>query len=449
MENSELLDLIEAELKRMEFTYNRVRRKSGREVIDSDFCSRSSVVSRYDFRFIPRTDCVEAICCLPFRVTEKTRSALCEFACLVSSSICRGKFIIENDMLFGQMILDVEAIKNDVSRAMEWGFNLLRDSADDYIEGFALVTLGLKSPQEALEICQKKKEPPSPPEPPTGGRPPKSRKAPTSKKGASPEKEPVLPLEEVLPPEDVPPEEPSAYLLEGVNVKGDVPLEKIIQAVKNFRAGKRCPRVRNPRLSILLYGPPGTGKTSFAKYLADEVDASLRVVKASELLSKYVGETEQRIADAFKSAQKQGEILFLDEFDSLMQDRKFADKSWEVSQVNQILQEMENFNGVLVAATNFSETLDKAVLRRFNFKLELDYATDEGKIALFGRYFDSSLTDEEKVRLKAISRLTPGDYRTVCEKLFFLEGGESNQARLEALEAESSSKGRERLKIGF
>lgn len=142
-------------------------------------------------------------------------------------------------------------------------------------------------------------------------------------------------------------------------------------------------------------------------------------------------------------------ILFLDEIDSFLQDRSRADKSWEVSQVNELLQQMEEFEGVMVGATNFADNLDRAVLRRFTYKLKLDYLTDEGKGIFFQRYFKTPLTDEERSRLNGIANLTPGDFRTVRESLYYLSDRQTNTARLNALEAESEAKGLQHAKIGF
>ena len=70
-------------------------------------------------------------------------------------------------------------------------------------------------------------------------------------------------------------------------------------------------------MNLLMFGPPGTGKTEFVKHLGKELDRKVLVMKGSDLLSKYVGESEQNIAKAFQRA----ETLFFDEIDGLVQDR--------------------------------------------------------------------------------------------------------------------------------
>ena len=104
----------------------------------------------------------------------------------------------------------------------------------------------------------------------------------------------------------------------------------------------------------------------------EEAVAKVVVKMCSDLLNMYVGGTEKLIKQAFEQAEAENAILFLDEIDGLLQNRERAHQTWEVTQVNELLHRMENFNGVLIGATNFSANLDQAVLRRFTFKLEFD-----------------------------------------------------------------------------
>lgn len=240
------------------------------------------------------------------------------------------------------------------------------------------------------------------------------------------------------------------YDLSGLNLQSKVPLEKIVGAVKKYRGNGCKADPDSPRLNLLLSGPPGTGKTEFVKYLGVKVGAKVISVAASDLLSPLVGKTEQLIAAKFAEAKSKNAILFIDEVDSFLQSREGASHSWEVTQVNELLQQMEKFGGVLVAATNFKERLDKAVLRRFVYKLKLDYLTDEGKEIFFRRYFKTSLSAEERRRLHAIRDLAPGDYRVVRQSLYYTDEHPTNTQRLEALEAESAAKSEGRPgRIGF
>ena len=77
-------------------------------------------------------------------------------------------------------------------------------------------------------------------------------------------------------------------------------------------------------MNLLMFGPPGTGKTEFVKHLGKELDRKVLVMKGSDLISKYVGESEQNIAKAFQRAETEHVILFFDEIDGLVQDRLLA-----------------------------------------------------------------------------------------------------------------------------
>jgi SpoVK/Ycf46/Vps4 family AAA+-type ATPase len=240
---------------------------------------------------------------------------------------------------------------------------------------------------------------------------------------------------------------PRDYSLEGLNVGGDVPPERVVEAVRRFRealkeddAGGDPDR---PRMNLLLWGPPGTGKTEFVRHLGAAAGAPVCVRMGSDLLSMWVGGTEKNIREAFREAEEEGAILFLDEIDGLLQNRAGAQRSWEVTQVNELLHRMENFRGVMAGATNFMDNLDPAVLRRFTFKLRFGYLDQAGKRLFFERMFHARLTEEEAARLDGIRNLAPGDYRTVRQSLHWLGGAEGaggNAALLDALAAEAALK---------
>lgn len=231
------------------------------------------------------------------------------------------------------------------------------------------------------------------------------------------------------------------YSLEGLNIKSTITLPQIVQATRNFAqqtyAVGDCDL---PRMNLLLYGAPGSGKTEFVKFLGAELNKKVLFKRASDLLGPYVGMTEQLIARAFRQAEDEEAILFFDEVDSLVQDRRNSSRSWEVSQVNEILQQMEAYNGIFIAATNLRTRLDQAIMRRFTFKVEFDYLADEGKQHFFEHFFKTPLTEVENLMLQRISCLTPGDFRTVRQSLYYLGETVTNTDRLNALRRESEAK---------
>jgi len=171
---------------------------------------------------------------------------------------------------------------------------------------------------------------------------------------------------------------------------------------------------------ICLYGPPGTGKTAWAKWLASTLGRPLNLRRASDLMSKWLGQTEKNIAEMFRRAKAEGAILLIDEVDSFLQERRGASRSWEVTQVNEMLTQMEAFEGIFLASTNLVEGLDEASLRRFDLKVRFDYMAPGQAWALFVRQAESMglhpADGELRQRIVALDQLTPGDFATVARQ---------------------------------
>lgn len=166
--------------------------------------------------------------------------------------------------------------------------------------------------------------------------------------------------------------------------------------------------------SLCLYGEPGTGKSLYARYLAKELGIEVIMKRASDLISKYVGETEQNIADAFAEAKSKKAMLIFDEADSFLQNRSNAVRNWEISQVNEMLTWMESHEYPFVCTTNLLDTLDEASLRRFTFKIKFDFMTKEQVNTAFEHFFGIKNAD---INIKG---LTAGDFATVKKKADFL-----------------------------
>ena len=202
---------------------------------------------------------------------------------------------------------------------------------------------------------------------------------------------------------------------------------------------------------LLFHGPPGTGKTRFAKHLADRLDMDLMTVTAAELLSEFVGRTEKSIAAVFRQAQVQDAVLLLDEVDSILSDRTKAIRSWERTQVNQLLTELDSYQGVVIACTNLATVLDRAVIRRFDAKVEFKTLDPSGATTLFRRYFpDVEITDRATDALESIPELTPGDFVTAYRRTRFSNpDADANEIiRILGEEVQQRDLGRQR-RIGF
>jgi hypothetical protein len=213
---------------------------------------------------------------------------------------------------------------------------------------------------------------------------------------------------------------------------------------------------RGSRGCMLFHGAPGTGKSALAEEIARRHGRPTVVRAASQLLSKYVGGTERNLAAAFTEAASRGALLILDEADSFLQPRRAAQRSWEVSQVNELLVQIERFEGWLVCTTNFLEGLDEAALRRFALKVRFEPPDATQRLALVRAASDAlGLTwagdDDACVgRLLAqATELTPGDVAAVVEQVQLLGGIEGPSALAERLVRETSLRRRPGGRVGF
>ena len=208
---------------------------------------------------------------------------------------------------------------------------------------------------------------------------------------------------------------------------------------------ERLEKTGGRHFSLCLQGPPGTGKSAFVRYLAERLDLQVTQKRASDLMSMWVGGTEQQIAEAFAEARAEGSILVFDEADSLLADRRGAVRSWEVSQVNEMLTWMESHPLPFACTTNFGENLDPATLRRFTFKIALDYLLPSQSKAAFHTYFGM----ESPPRIEELTNLTPGDFAVVLRKAEILGHLQDPKVLADLLVAECEAKPDHRRKIGF
>jgi transitional endoplasmic reticulum ATPase len=203
---------------------------------------------------------------------------------------------------------------------------------------------------------------------------------------------------------------------------------------------------------LCLYGPPGTGKTAYGRWLAERLGMPLLLYTASDLISKWVGESEKNIAAAFRRAESENGLLLIDEVDSFLQDRAHARQSWEVTMVNEMLTRMEAYSGVFIASTNLMGGLDPAALRRFDLKVCFDFLLPDQAALLLARYAASlelePATAPELGRLRSLRNLTPGDFAAVVRQNRF-RPVKSAAAFIGALSQECTLKAPVSSAIGF
>ncbi len=197
--------------------------------------------------------------------------------------------------------------------------------------------------------------------------------------------------------------------------------------------------------SLCLQGPPGTGKSAFVRHLAERLGLEVMQKRASDLMGMYVGETEKQIANAFAEASDAEAFLVFDEADSLLADRRLAQRNWEVSQVNEMLTWMESHPFPFACTTNFGDRLDSATLRRFTFKIALGYLAPEQAAAAFHLHFGI----EPASAVGTLATLTPGDFAVVRRKAEILGCLGERQALADMLRAECGAKPVRPRKVGF
>ncbi|NJC87408.1 MAG: AAA family ATPase [Desulfuromonas sp.] len=234
----------------------------------------------------------------------------------------------------------------------------------------------------------------------------------------------------------------TGYRLDRLNTDADIP---------GILEGLKC----RPKGTFCFYGDAGTGKSELARYLADQTGRPAIVRRASDILGKYVGESERNIARMFNDARSQGAVLILDEADSFLTDRRTAQKMWEVTMVNELLTQMESFEGIFICTTNLMDKMDQASLRRFAFKVRFFPLTSRQRVEMF---HDELIRLGEAVtasgpwagRVAELDGLTPGDFSVAARQLELTGAPATAERFYNQLEKECAARtGTVQRRIGF
>lgn len=230
------------------------------------------------------------------------------------------------------------------------------------------------------------------------------------------------------------------YSLDLIHCECRFALPRLIEALRRRGMGTLC-----------FHGPPGSGKTALAEHIAAELQRPLMVRLASDLMSKYVGETEQNMARMFETAAAEGALLLLDEADSFLRSRRTAERHYEVSEVNEMLAGMERHAGLFICTTNAFDDLDEAALRRFSFKIRFKALRPDQRLTMFEREVGVAPAAAHAERLAALDALTLGDFAAVRQQAEILGEQLSPDEFLTLLEAEHRVKPevRQRRPMGF
>ena len=162
-----------------------------------------------------------------------------------------------------------------------------------------------------------------------------------------------------------------------------------------------------PGYKCLFYGPPGTGKTLTATLIGKKTGSDVYRIDLSQTVSKYIGETEKNLSSLFDRAENKGWILFFDEADALFGSRtnaKDAHDRYANQQVSYLLQRIEDYNGLVILASNLKNNIDSAFLRRFQSMIHFRIPDDAQRLRLWRAGFNSRAELDLKIDLKEIAK---------------------------------------------
>ncbi|MFT3681142.1 MAG: ATP-binding protein [Ferruginibacter sp.] len=165
-------------------------------------------------------------------------------------------------------------------------------------------------------------------------------------------------------------------------------------------------RKLKPGYRALFYGPPGTGKTLTANLLGKEFNKDVYRIDLSQVVSKYIGETEKNLEKVFSRAVNKDWILFFDEADALFGKRTNvgnAHDRYANQEVSYLLQRVEDYPGLLILASNFKNNLDKAFTRRFHAMVHFPMPNAGERLLLWKKSVPSNMTLAPEVNINAIA----------------------------------------------
>lgn len=176
-------------------------------------------------------------------------------------------------------------------------------------------------------------------------------------------------------------------------------------------------------LNVLFSGPPGSGKTMAAEVIANELDLEIYKIDVSQVVSKYIGETEKNLEKIFTEAETSNAILFFDEADALFGKRsevKDAHDRYANVEISYLLQRMEDYKGIVILATNLNQNIDDAFLRRLHFNVAFPFPEKQQRKLIWKGIFPSGAPVDSEL-----------DYEFLAEK-FIMAGGNIKNIALNA-----------------
>jgi len=222
------------------------------------------------------------------------------------------------------------------------------------------------------------------------------------------------------------------------------------QVLDEWGLGKKL--VPNPGIAVLFAGPPGTGKTLSAQVIAAELAMDLYRIDLSTVVSKYIGETEKNLERIFSQATYSNTILFFDEADAIFgkrSDVKDAHDRYANIEVSYLLQRIENFDGVVILASNLRSNLDEAFTRRLQFIVDFPFPDEAQRLTIWKVLFPPGVPRAEALDFENLARrfkFSGGNIRNVIVNAAFAAASEdcgvSNRHLMHAIRREMQKMGR-------
>lgn len=172
-------------------------------------------------------------------------------------------------------------------------------------------------------------------------------------------------------------------------------------------------------VSAVFYGAPGTGKTMAAQVMGRELSMDVYRIDLSQLMSKYIGETEKNLNQLFEQAKEQKSVLFFDEADGLFAKRSAVENSndrYANMETGYLLQKFEEYDGVIILATNFIHNIDEAFKRRIRFFVRFTFPDSNIRLKLWQSMIMPQAQLEERLQLELYAsrfELSGSDIRSV------------------------------------
>lgn len=196
-------------------------------------------------------------------------------------------------------------------------------------------------------------------------------------------------------------------------------------------------------VSALLVGPPGTGKTMAVEIIAATLDLDVCKVDLSGVVSKYIGETEQRLAQMFREAWAANAVLFFDEADALFGRRtEIADAHDRYANIetSYLLQRIEEYEGIVILASNLRDNLDEAFTRRLRFIVEFPSPDEAARLEIWERQLPASAPRDPDVDLRVLAKhyvISGGSIRNIALRAALLAAQHGTAIRMQDLLAAS------------